>query len=149
MIAHDLSGKVALVTGGSRGIGRAIALAFADAKADVAVVATSEERAAPVAEECRARGVRALAIGADVADGAAAAAAVTRLARRADHGGVILIERALYDALPAPLRRQLRRDGTPILMPFPGPALGAAGPAPEEELLEILRQSVGYRLRLR
>ncbi|MCB9570550.1 MAG: hypothetical protein H6709_00515 [Kofleriaceae bacterium] len=85
----------------------------------------------------------------EVADGAAAAAAVTRLARRADHGGVILIERALYDALPAPLRRQLRRDGTPILMPFPGPALGAAGPAPEEELLEILRQSVGYRLRLR
>jgi vacuolar-type H+-ATPase subunit F/Vma7 len=83
------------------------------------------------------------------ADGDQAAAAIGALARGPGSGGLILIERALYDALPAALRRQLRRDGVPVLMPFPGPALTVAAPPPEEELLEILRQSVGYRLRLR
>jgi vacuolar-type H+-ATPase subunit F/Vma7 len=82
----------------------------------------------------------------EASDGAAAAEAIASLARA---GGVILIERALYDALPAPLRRQIRRDGVPILMPFPGPSLAGAGPPPEEELLDLLRQAVGYRLRLR
>ena len=47
------------------------------------------------------------------------------------------------------LRRSLAREGLPILMPFPGPALDGTGPAPEAELLEILRRSIGYRLRLR
>ncbi len=84
----------------------------------------------------------------EATDGAAAAAAVERLSR-APAGAVILIERALYDQLPASLRRQVERDGTPILMPFPGPALDAAGPSPEDELLELLRRSIGYRLRLR
>jgi hypothetical protein len=62
---------------------------------------------------------------------------------------VILIERALHDALPAALLRQLRRDGVPVLMPFPGPSIGVAAAPPEEELVEILRRSIGYRLRLR
>ncbi len=84
----------------------------------------------------------------EVTDGAAAAAAIAALERGAG-GALILIERDLYDALPAGLRRQVERDGTPLLMPFPGPALGGTGAAPEEELLELLRRSVGYRLRLR
>ena len=60
---------------------------------------------------------------------------------------VVLIESALYDALPHGKRRQLRRDGMPIVMPFPSPSIG--GIAPEEELLEVLRRAVGYRMRLR
>lgn len=84
----------------------------------------------------------------EAADGVAAAAAIDRLSRAHD-AAVFLIERALYDQLPASLRRQVERDGTPILMPFPGPALYVAGPAPEDELLELLRRSIGYRLRLR
>lgn len=84
----------------------------------------------------------------EATDGATAAAAVDRLAR-AHVSAVILIERALYDALPASLRRQVERDGTPILMPFPGPALDGAGPAADDELVELLRRSIGYRLRLR
>jgi vacuolar-type H+-ATPase subunit F/Vma7 len=86
----------------------------------------------------------------EAADGGAAAAAIAAIGRQPEgHGGVILIERALHEALPMALRRQLGRDGLPILVPLPGPALGLAGPPPEEELLEILRRAIGYRLRLR
>lgn len=85
----------------------------------------------------------------EAADGNAAAAAIVALAGEPAAGGVIFIEQALYDALPRPLRRALARAGVPILMPFPSPALDGAGPAPEAELLEILRRSIGYRLRLR
>ncbi|HEU0032562.1 MAG TPA: V-type ATP synthase subunit F [Kofleriaceae bacterium] len=77
-----------------------------------------------------------------------AAAALARLAHEPAHGGVVLIEQSLHDALPASTRRQLQREGTPILMPFPGPA-PLPGVAPEHELLEILRRAIGYRVRLR
>lgn len=85
----------------------------------------------------------------EVVDADAAAAAVAALASAPEAHGLILIERELHDALPAALRRQLRRDGLPILMPFPGPALGAAGAPADDELVEVLRRSIGYRLRLR
>ncbi len=84
----------------------------------------------------------------EAATGEQAAAALDALATTSASGGVIFIEQALYDALPAAKRRQIRRDGTPILMPFPGPSI-ARGIAPEQELLEVLRRAVGYRMRLR
>ena len=64
------------------------------------------------------------------------------------HGGVIFVEAKLYDALPPSKRRQLRREGLPILMPFPSPSTDRGVP-PEHELLEVLRRAVGYRVRLR
>src|SRR5271156_5041552 len=57
----DLSGKVALVTGGSRGIGRSIALGFADAGADVMVVSRKLDACEEVCAEIEQRGRRALA----------------------------------------------------------------------------------------
>jgi 3-oxoacyl-[acyl-carrier protein] reductase len=68
MVGIDLAGRVALVTGGSRGLGRAAALALARADADVAVHYRRDARAAvDVAMQCEQLGVRALAIKADVA----------------------------------------------------------------------------------
>lgn len=64
-----LNGKMALVTGASRGIGRAIAIALARAGADVAVnYAGSEQAAEEVVQEIAAMGRRAFKVRADVSD---------------------------------------------------------------------------------
>jgi 3-oxoacyl-[acyl-carrier protein] reductase len=67
MMSKPLSGKTALVTGASRGIGRSIALALAEAGANVAVnYAGSEAAATEVAELIRAKGVEAITVQANV-----------------------------------------------------------------------------------
>lgn len=66
--AKVLENKVAIITGGGRGIGRATALALAGAGADVVIVARSRRAIEAVAEEVRTRGGQALAIPADVSD---------------------------------------------------------------------------------
>lgn len=68
-----LAGKVALVTGGSRGLGAATALALADQGADVAIsYVASADKAQAVVAQLQAKGVRAIAIQSDQADMAAA-----------------------------------------------------------------------------
>jgi NAD(P)-dependent dehydrogenase (short-subunit alcohol dehydrogenase family) len=64
----DLSGRVALVTGGSRGLGREMALAFARRGARVAVVSRKREVCEETAEEIRAIGGEALPVACHVAD---------------------------------------------------------------------------------
>ncbi|MGC3863408.1 SDR family NAD(P)-dependent oxidoreductase [Micromonospora chersina] len=76
-----LDGKVALVTGGSRGIGAAVALRLAREGADVALTYERRaDRAAELVEQIKAVGRRALAVPADSADPAAARRAVDRVA---------------------------------------------------------------------
>jgi len=75
-----LRDQVAVVTGGGGGIGRAIALAFASAGADVVIADIVPERCEEAAERVRERGRRALPIPADVSD----TAGVDAMVRQAD-----------------------------------------------------------------
>jgi NAD(P)-dependent dehydrogenase (short-subunit alcohol dehydrogenase family) len=81
-MSHELTGKRALVTGASRGIGAGIALALAEKGADVAITyERSAERAAEVVRAVEAKGRRALAIQADSADPAAVRRSVDEAVR--------------------------------------------------------------------
>lgn len=68
MAEIELTGQVAIITGGGGGIGRAIALRLAQAGADIVVAEIIPERADETAAACRALGRRALAVPTDVMD---------------------------------------------------------------------------------
>ena len=89
-----LNNKVALVTGGARGIGRAIALKLASEGADIAILdAGSLELSEQTAQEVRALGVRAFAARCDITDADQVAEAVTQV--KTALGGVdILVNNA-------------------------------------------------------
>jgi NAD(P)-dependent dehydrogenase (short-subunit alcohol dehydrogenase family) len=70
-LPFSLEGRRALITGGSKGIGRSIALLFAEAGADVALAARGEADLNAVAEEVAALGRTALAVPTDMSDRAA------------------------------------------------------------------------------
>ena len=91
---NALKGRVALVTGGSRGIGRAIAIALAGRGAKVIVnYATREDAAREVVAAIEAAGGQAATAGFDVANSTAVADAIKQLGK--DHGGLdILVNNA-------------------------------------------------------
>jgi len=92
-----------LVTGGSRGIGREIALAFAREGANVAVCARDHRRLDAVVSELRLTGIQAEAIVADLSDGSACLAAVEGAARA--FGGIdVLINNASTDLQGYPMK---------------------------------------------
>jgi 2-dehydro-3-deoxy-D-gluconate 5-dehydrogenase len=77
----DLRGKVAIVTGGNGGIGLGIARGLADAGADIAVVGRNEDKSNAAVADLKARGVRAIAVAADVTDKTAVADMIARVNR--------------------------------------------------------------------
>lgn len=108
-MSFDLTGKRALVTGASRGIGRAIAVAYAGAGADVALLARNGDLLAEVAREVESEGRRAVIATADVMDAdatrAAAAGAIGAL------GGLdILVNNAGGNSFSIPVA-QMRMSG--------------------------------------
>ncbi|HEX4835308.1 MAG TPA: SDR family NAD(P)-dependent oxidoreductase [bacterium] len=88
-----LAGRRAVVTGGGRGIGRAISHLLAGRGADVGVLARTQEQVDQVAAEAQARGVHAVGIGADLGTYAACRAALEK-ARAALGGLDILVNNA-------------------------------------------------------
>jgi NAD(P)-dependent dehydrogenase (short-subunit alcohol dehydrogenase family) len=77
----DLTGKIAVVTGGGGGLGTAAAIAFAQAGADIAVVARSRDKCEAAAEKVRAEGRRAAVVVADVTSQESVAAMVADVER--------------------------------------------------------------------
>jgi 2-deoxy-D-gluconate 3-dehydrogenase len=77
----DLSGKVAIVTGGNGGIGLGMAQGLADAGAAIAVVGRNEAKSKAAAAGLGQRGVKAIAVTADVTDKAAVAAMAEHVSR--------------------------------------------------------------------
>jgi 2-dehydro-3-deoxy-D-gluconate 5-dehydrogenase len=97
----DLSGKVAIVTGGNGGIGLGMAHGLADAGADIAVVARNEAKSNAAVADLRDRGVRAMSVTADVTDKAAVAAMAARV--RSEFGRIdILVNNAGINIRKAP-----------------------------------------------
>ena len=89
----SLQGKVALVTGGSRGIGLAVARAVADRGASVAITATTQANADRAASMLRDGGATVLALAADVRDETQVVSAVAKV--EAEFGGLdILVNNA-------------------------------------------------------
>ena len=101
-MSFDLTGRRALVTGASRGIGREIALAYARAVADVAVLARNAGLLEGVAGEARALGRRAVVATADVLD-ADATRAATAEAIEALGGLDILVNNAGGNSFSTPV----------------------------------------------
>jgi 2-dehydro-3-deoxy-D-gluconate 5-dehydrogenase len=77
----DLTGKVAIVTGGNGGIGLGMARGLADAGADIAVIGRNQAKSQSAVADLKARGVKAVAIAADVTDKSAVDGMVARVAR--------------------------------------------------------------------
>lgn len=98
---QELAGKVALVTGGSRNIGRAIALSLAAAGAHVAILARKDASAAnAVVAELRAAGVESEAYLADVSDETDATRAISAAAARFGRLDILVNNAAVRTEVP-------------------------------------------------
>lgn len=113
-MSKELGGRIALVTGASRGIGRAIALALAKAGVDVAVNFRDREvDAQEVCSQIKAVGRRALAIKADVAK----ASEVSRLVDTVENqlGGIAILANNAGISRPQPLAEITEQDWDEVL----------------------------------
>jgi len=75
--------------------------------------------------------------------------AAARAEIRRPDSGVVLLDQVLFDHLSAEDRRRLGRRPLPIVVPIPPPAWRSATEAAEAYVLELLRQVIGYRVRLK
>jgi 3-oxoacyl-[acyl-carrier protein] reductase len=100
----DLTGRTALVTGGSRGVGRATALLLAQAGADVALTCrTRLDDAEGVAREIRGMGRRALALAGELSDPDAVTGIMTEVGEQFGHLDIFVANAGIWPAEPVRL----------------------------------------------
>ncbi len=63
--------------------------------------------------------------------------------------GVVLVEERQLGRLPDDINRTIARRAMPMVVPFPGPAWEAQPELAESYIVALLRQVIGYRVRLR
>ena len=63
--------------------------------------------------------------------------------------GIVLTQQRLYDDFPDDVRKSIARRPLPMIVPFPDPSRETKRDAAEAYIIELLRQVVGYRVRLR
>ncbi len=97
----DLSGRVALVTGASRGIGARLARGLAEAGADVAVTARTETALADTVRAIEGLGRRALAIAHDAAEVAAAGSVVERIEATLGPLDILVVNAGIEEVRPS------------------------------------------------
>jgi 3-oxoacyl-[acyl-carrier protein] reductase len=133
---QELSGKVALVTGGARNIGRAIAIALAEAGANVAIITRTDQAAADdTVSALRQRGVTAESFLADVADEGQVNATVDAVVKRFGRLDILVNNAAVRTEVPfaelsfAEWRRiiGITLDGAFLCAKATLPALAASG----------------------
>jgi 3-oxoacyl-[acyl-carrier protein] reductase len=101
MVNVDLKGRAALVTGGSRGLGRAAALLLAEAGCDIALGYRQDKDAAEeAADRCREFGVRAFAFKADLAVPAEVQSLVRRAARQLGRLDILVANAGVWKETP-------------------------------------------------
>ncbi|MGV9750150.1 SDR family oxidoreductase [Nocardia farcinica] len=96
-----IDGQVAVVTGAGRGLGRAIAVAFAEAGADVLIAARTEQQLDEVAEQITAAGRQAHVVAADLSDPETAAGLAEAAVQR--FGRLDIVVNNVGGAMPSPL----------------------------------------------
>ncbi|MCO5168943.1 MAG: 3-oxoacyl-[acyl-carrier-protein] reductase [Planctomycetes bacterium] len=108
-----LEGRKALVTGASRGIGRAVAAQLAEEGADLALLATKADLLEAVAEELRGLGRKVVTLPVDLANGAAVAEAVERA--KTELGGLDIVVNNAGITADQLLLRQKEEDWVRVL----------------------------------
>lgn len=152
MNPFTLEGKVAIITGGGRGIGAGIARVFAEAGAAVALTARTLSQVEEVAEEIRASGGRALPIEADLYDNAQLPAVIDKTI--AEFGGIdVLVNNAGAGGSPPFIDTRVEHMQQAfqlmVLAPFELARLAAPSMLDRPGASIINMTSVGYNRRTR
>jgi 3-oxoacyl-[acyl-carrier protein] reductase len=109
-VENKLDGKVAIVTGGARGLGRAIALLFAHEGAQVAVVAAHQETAEKTANEIKLLRGKAIAIQADVSDSAQVSTMVDSTVNAFGRIDILVNNAGVFASVPSELMTEEQFD---------------------------------------
>jgi 7-alpha-hydroxysteroid dehydrogenase len=109
--AFSLQGKVAIVTGSGRGIGKGIALAFAEAGADIVCVGRTRSAIEATAAEARGAGHKSLAIACDITDSQQVESMVARTIQEFGHIDILVNNAGGANFCPAMKHSERRWDG--------------------------------------